>query len=236
MAFVHSKETRVLVNGYHASRVLKSVEAANERALADSTSFLDDGTRWIPGLRSGTLTINGMFEDNPFQDAVTAAEGTDDGLIVSVAPNGFTAGNPVAFAAVDIESSGITAPIADVVSVSLETQADELVDLGVSVHTLAAATANGTGTGVDVGTSGAGGGAAVLHVTSAGGTNPVLDVTIQHSADDQTYADLVAFTSASTSGAQLVTVTNSVNQYVRAVWSVTGTNPEIEFQASFARR
>lgn len=234
MAFVHGKDTRVLVNEVAASSKLNEITLANSRALGEVSAFGDDGGKYIPGLRSGTLTLGGPFEDNTLYSEITGANGSDNALLVSAALNGFAVGNPAATAVGDLQSHEMSSQVSDPVSWSVEAIPDELVDLGRSLHDVTAETATANGTAVDNAASSASGGVGVLHVTAYSTfTNVVFK--IQHSSDNVTYADLITFTTVTGITSERSTVTGTVNRYVRAVWTVTGSG-SVTFAAVFARR
>jgi hypothetical protein len=67
---------------------------------------------------------------------------------------------------------------------------------------------------------------AYLHVTAFTGTS--VDVAVQHSADNSTWANLIDFGAQSAIGAQRATVTGTVNRYLRAITG-TGTFTSITF-------
>lgn len=236
MAFVHSKSTRVLVNEISASAKLRSVTAANSRTMSQTTVFTDDGERFIPGLKAGTMTLEGLFEDNALYADLQDANGTDNSLLVTAGINGYAVGSPVTIAVGDLTSHGINAQVAEAVGFSVESPADETVDLGVSLHDETAETATADGTGVDNLASSASGGVGALHVTAASGTSPTLDAKIQHSTDDITYVDLITFAQATAATSERQAVSGTVNRYLRASWAIAGTTPSFTFVAAFARR
>lgn len=235
MAFAHGKGTRILVGELAASSGLNSIQISNSRALADNMAcFGDDGERFIPGLRSGALSLEGPFEDGGLRDAILAAEGSDNGLLITAAPAGFAVAMPVATAISDLETHENTAAVDDAVRLTVEATADEMVDLGASLHNLVAETATANGTTVDGGASSANGGVAVLHVTAYTGLTDV-DVVVQHSTNGTVWATLATFTTVTDVTSERVMVAGTVNRYLRAAWTATGTG-SITFVAAFARR
>jgi hypothetical protein len=96
-----------------------------------------------------------------------------------------------------------------------------------------------TGTGIDV--LDYEGVALVLLNTSAGtGTAPTLDVKLQHSDDDSTYADVTsgAFSQitsvAGTAGVKVMKVNVSdLKRYLRVVATIAGTTPSFDFGVEF---
>ena len=80
----------------------------------------------------------------------------------------------------------------------------------------------------------------VLNASAGTGTNPTLDVKLQHSDDDSTYADVTdgAFTqvtdAAETAGVQVMKVNVSdLKQYLRIVGTVGGTTPSFDYGVEF---
>lgn len=70
---------------------------------------------------------------------------------------------------------------------------------------------------------------ALLHSAPGGGTSPTLDVKIQDSADDATFADVTGYTFSqitTMASAQKLTVDKrNVRRYVRMAATITGTSP-----------
>lgn len=98
-------------------------------------------------------------------------------------------------------------------------------------------TATGNGTGLDV--SGYVGSPAIVFDSALGtGTTPTLDVKLQDSADNSTFADVsgktfTQVTGAAGNGQQIMTFdTRSVRRYVRLVKTVTGTTPSFACAAA----
>ncbi len=96
-----------------------------------------------------------------------------------------------------------------------------------------------TGTGIDV-LHYEGVALAVLNASAGTGTTPTLDVKLQHSDDNSTYADVTggAFTQvtdvAGTAGVQVKRVNVSdLKRYVRAIGTIAGTTPSFDFGVEF---
>jgi hypothetical protein len=128
--------------------------------------------------------------------------------------------------------------VGDVVSVSYDAQADGGTDDAILLTALAAVTATGNGTGQDNGASTSNGGVAQLHVTANTMNNDTV-FKVQHSADNSSWADLATFTTVATTvtTSERVTVATgtTVNRYLRADYTASGTG-SITFTMAFARR
>ncbi len=111
--------------------------------------------------------------------------------------------------------------------------------VGAALATAARRTSTLTGTGIDV--LEYEGVALVLLNTSAGtGTSPTLDVKLQHSDDNTTFADVTsgAFSQvtevAGTAGVKVMKVNVSdLKRYLRVVGTITGTTPSFDFGVEF---
>lgn len=241
MAFVHSKNTRIVVGVLPLSCYLRSLEHSSERELADVTVFCDDGHKFIRGLDNGSLSLGGLLEADASQgkpdDVLNAARNAASGSVITIGPDGLTVGKRVLSIEARESSYTITSEVADAVQIAAEWQAEGGVDVGVSLHDLAAEDDNGNGQSVNNGASSAGGGIAALHVVSNSRDGDTT-IRVQHSADDSTYADLVTFTTvgASTTLAERKTVNGTVNQYLRVVWALDGSSGEVSFVVAFCRR
>jgi hypothetical protein len=247
MAFVHGKSGKVMVNAAHLSADVRGWTASWKRDMADTTALQDNGMRCTPGLMEGTVNLDAHFDSttgrliqvitDAANDGVAGVGGVDNGLLVSILPEGDTLGAPAFFAATDLESFEVESEVDDRVQVSLEAAADTTVDFGVSLHALGAETADTDHTSVDQVAATTNGGAAILHVTSVSASDSVV-VKVQHSVDDSVWADLLTFTSASAAGSERVETAQgvTVNRYVRASTDVTGSSVSISYQMNFARR
>jgi hypothetical protein len=96
-----------------------------------------------------------------------------------------------------------------------------------------------TGTGIDV-LAYEGVALVVLNASAGTGTNPTLDVKLQHSDDDSTYADVTGgtFTQvtdvAGSAGVQVKKINVSdLKRYVRAIGTIAGTTPSFDFGVEF---
>lgn len=241
MPFIHGKGTIVLCNEFDLSGYFNEASASRSVETAETTTFGNSAKTYITGLADGTLSLGGLFEGsaNATDKELTDILGDNAGMVISVAPEGsLTIGKRTLSLTGKLTSYEISSPVGDVVSASSEFQADEGIGSGVSLHALAAETATGNGTSVDNGASTAIGGFGTLHVT-ANTMNANTVFKVQHSADNSTWADLATFSTVATTivTAERVEVasTTTVNRYLRATWTASGTG-SITFHINFARR
>ena len=111
--------------------------------------------------------------------------------------------------------------------------------VGLVLAAAAQRTSTLTGTGIDV-LDYEGVTLAVLNASAGTGTTPTLDVKLQHSDDDSTYADITggAFAQvtdvAGTAGVQVLKANVSdLKRYVRVIGTIAGTTPSFEFGVEF---
>lgn len=239
MAFVHSKDGAVLVNDAVVSADITSWTVTHERETSDVTGVGDSGYKGIPGLMEGKMELEAKFNSaaDRIQAVIDTTVGVDNDLLVSAWPQGSTLGAPALFAACDTESYEVESSLKDAVSLNFEGAAHGMVDIGIVLHPLVQETATGNNTSVDELAATTNGGAAILHVTAASASD-TLDVKVQHSSDNSTFADLITFTQITAQGyeAKEVAAGTTVNRYVRASRTIGGAGPAFTYGVSFARR
>lgn len=238
MAFVHSKNGRVLINNRHLSGRITGWTVAGERSLGETTVLLDDGARFIPGLRAGAVAVNGLFDGSSgdIDQTIQSSDGALDGLLATVLPDGFTVGKPAFITTSNLESYTVESSVSDTVSLAVEATPNDGVDHGRVVHGHTAETTTGNSASVDDGASTGNGGVAVVHVTAVTGATPSMTVKVQHSVDDGVWVDLITFTAATAATSERKTVSGTVNRYVRETHTISGSTPDFTYAAAFARR
>jgi hypothetical protein len=131
----------------------------------------------------------------------------------------------------------VSSPLTEVVSVSGEAVANGGLDYGVWLVCQTAVSTTLTGTANDNSAASSNGGVAHLHVT-ANTRDGTTVAKIQGSADNSTFADLVTFTTISTSTvtSERTEVSGSVARYLRAVVTPAGSTGSLTVSIAFARR
>lgn len=241
--FVHGRNTAVLIDQFDFSGWFREVTSSAEVEVAETTAF-DAGTKphksYITGFSDGTLSLSGMFDGtaDAIDEEINARLGQEDTVLFSVAPKGFAVGNRAFLAQGRMTSYEVTSPVSDIVGVTMEAQADLGLRGAYALHNITTAeTATGNATSVDETASSTNGGAAHLHVITATGTTPSLTVKLQHSTDNSVWADLLTFTAATavTKERLAVSAGTTINRYVRAQWTISGTTPSFKFALVWAR-
>ena len=231
---------KVYLNGRDISTYLRSAGSAGNRDMLDSTTLGLNDRAFTPGLRNATFTGEGFFDgaedaiDKVLADAMNAPAS-----VLTYLPYGDALGNRGI--GIDGDESGydIASPVDGLVTTTLNVQSSVGNEPVRVLHALGAETATGNGTGVDESASSANGGAGYLQVTAMDRTtgDETLDVAVQHSADNVTFVDLIAFAqvASATPQAQRVAVTGTVNRYVRARHVLAGTTPSASYSLAFHR-
>lgn len=236
MAFVHGVQSRLYMNDKHISGVISGYSASFDANLAETTTLLAGGTQSIPGLVDGSLSLDGNFEEESVQDLRTASQ-ADNGVLMTAAPAGLTAGSPAFILRGDASGFEVESSVDDKVSMSYEAQSDNGVDWGRVLADGSAKTATGNGTDVTETADSSNGGVASLHVSDASASD-TLDVTIEHSDDGALWTTLATFTQVTAAGSQFITIPRgtAVESHVRARHVIAGTSPSFSFLVAFARR
>jgi hypothetical protein len=237
--FRHGKNVRIFVDEYDFSTYFNDMSVATTVDTAETSAFGTDAKSYIVGHTDGTISLGGMFEG-------TASTGTDQHFdqallgneqLVVIAPEGHALGNRAVAMKSEQTSYEVSSPIGDVVQASVEFQADEGVGHGVLLSSGLAISASGNGTGVNNGASTSNGGYGFLSVP-VNTRDGNITVKIQASADNSTFADLITFTvvSGSSLTSERISVTGTVNQYLRVNYTVAGSTGTATPVVAFTRR
>ena len=238
MSFVHGSGARVYANGFDLSAFLKNVSGAHEVGAHESTTFGATAKTYISGLEDATLSAEGLFSGAVgATDAVLfAALRGRSPIVWNWLPSGDVGGG-FGYGLLALETSyEIETPVDDLVSVSVEAQSNVGRERVQIMHPLAARVASGEGTSRDNAVLTSAGGVGYLQATTVAGGSPNMTVKIQHSVDAAAWVDLITFTAVTASNnARRITVANTVNRHIRAIWTITGTDPSFTFFAAFGR-
>lgn len=238
MTFVPSNRSRVLFGATHLSGFLTEAGEEYTADVSETTVLLDTAKTHIAITDDGSASLDGIFDGTPasIHAALSPLKGLHEPRPYSYAPRGFGLGEPVELAHLLNTAYQINSAVAGIVAVTAAGQATGGVNSGVALHDLTAETETGDGQAHDHGASTAEGAVAHLHVTGVSGSDPELDVIVEHSADGDVWVTLATFAQATEPGAQRQTVTGTVNRHLRASWTVDGTEPSFAFAVAIARR
>ena len=233
--FNHGKNAVVLLDNTNLSTTLTDASVSLTADVAETSTFTASSKTYVAGLKDGTVTLSGYFETtSPDADAEFLAQLGSSGSAYSIAPIGYTRGNPTEFGNVIETSYDRSADIGSVVAVAVAFQFDGDAHNGKSLLAPTAITSSSNQTGVDYAAAGTNGGAGVLHCTVSSGS-PTLDVKIQTSADNVTFSDYITFTQATGTTSELITSDTNPARYARAVLTFGGSG-SITAAVSFAQK
>lgn len=245
MAFLPGYASKVLANEQVVCATVSAWTAHHQRAVSEVTamcqgSALTGSASYVPGLKSGTITLNGPQDSSgqSLHSEIVGSLDVDNSLQIMLLPDGDAVGKFAIFGVVDVTEYATDANVADAVGFSASTAADESVEMGFVLHELAAMTADTNGTTVDrgAGISSTLGLVAAVHITAYSGFTTV-GFKVQHSTDNSVWSDVASFTNMTAIGAQLLRVATgtTINRYIRVVTDVTGTG-SVTFLAAAAPR
>lgn len=243
MALVTGVTMKVVINQYDLSGFFRSINPSLTRGMYDTTAFGSTQHQSIPGFRTGTIEIEGFYEDPATASApdnvFAAIEAAATPPLVSVLPEGWAIGKRSYMIQANESNHTVSAVIDDLVKNNATFQSTDGYDIGVSLHGLTAeAGFPVTGASVDNGAATSNGGVAFVQTSAIAGAGPNIVVKVQHSTNDSTWADLVTFTAITATGFQrvLVAAGTTVNRYLRATMTQGGTTTSITSLVGFARR
>lgn len=235
---VHGRLTSILVNEFDLSRYLNKMGVNRDAPELDATTYQATAREYVADFPSCSVALEGFFSHDDTDldtanDEFERALGVNPGPVITLCPEGNTFGYRALLQEAVATKHTIDAATTALITCMADFRGE--VTHGVILAAKAARTATGNGTSVDNGASSANGGCGHQHVFAKSGTTPSLTTKIQHSADNSTFADLITFTAATTVTSERVTVTGTVNRYVRESRTISGTSPSFTNCVAFAR-
>lgn len=232
------KHTKIWVEGYHLTTRLSDIKASSNYDEPEVGGYSRD-KEYMKARAEAAIGLDGYFDKTTgsTHDALKNA-GTDGNVIVTVA-----LGNNAAPTLGDLTASLIAEqfnyqPNSDlngVIAVHADMKSKGYpLEFGILLADTTV-TANGQQTSVDNSAGTTAGGVGFLHILglSSGDT---ITVKIQHSTDNSSWSDLITFTlTGSAIDAERVAVTGTVNRYVRASYTVSGSSISFPIAVAFVR-
>lgn len=232
------KNCKLWVAGYNLSGDVNAMALNVGAELQDGTTFADNTRKRVGGLKTLTYQHEGFFQANGTDgpdDVLYSRIGTAD-VPQTIGVTDGAAGEPAYFfRSIAGEYTPLQGSVGDLLrfSVSGEASGGHQAVRGTILHN-ATVTATGTGTAFNVGAAASGQKLyAILHVLSASGTAPTLDVVVQ--SDDASGmaspTTRITFTQATAVGAQYAVPINGpiTDTHFRVSHTVGGTTPSFEY-------
>lgn len=128
--FIHGKNTFVSVDGDDLSEFCNNVAFNRSADSHDVTTFGKNSKVYQSGLKDGTATIQGIYEDSATGPGAILRPLIGGAAVPLVyKPEGNGAGNPIATVDVIVTSYEETSPVADMITWSASLQlTDDIVD------------------------------------------------------------------------------------------------------------
>lgn len=241
---LHGKDSSLFMDEFNLQAYFKTFSFKRTKKAEETSVFGITDRTFMPGTQGGSVSGGGLFKGPVTGDADTrlrAAFGdSTNGQICSAYIGGATLGNRAFLWQQRIGNYSLDENNDQLVASSFDSVANDGLDAGYCLKTLAAETSSTNQTAVDYGSAGmpsSKGAVGHIHVTAVSGT-PNLVCKIQHSPDNSSWADLITFTAITTADKQRGTVAagTSIDRYIRSMSTITGGTPSLTYTVSFARR
>ena len=119
MPFQHGKAAKAWVKTYDLTGYFDSIDVSYDGEANETTTFGNDSKTYIPGLRDGTLSLAGLWDDSARGSDAVLADLADDS---SPFPVSVTVGGRVISGQAVATAVTSTSPVADVLRVSIDLQ------------------------------------------------------------------------------------------------------------------
>ena len=246
--FIHGKDTAVYIDEFDLSSYFTSADTSINNSIAETTAYGATDASFIMGIRSGTLSLSGMWagDTDGSDEELQALLGNATTPVITVREGSASIGSGAIVAQANETSYAISSPVADVstVTADFECSTNNTTNLTFALASGVQLTAGasiahgslGNLSSVDNSASSANGGAGTLHVPT-NTVNGNTTIKVQHSANNSTWADLFSFTVVGSSAktSEIKAVSGTVNRYLRVNASTAGSSGAITFMVAFAR-
>lgn len=221
------------------------IEHSRKADKIDGSGF---GTRVknnLPGMQEGTLKIKGLaaMEKGKLNWQLNQWFGQVSPLNAWYALQGLQSLAPITLQPSSILDASLSAKLKDAVDFNLELDARGAFNDGVillSPQNLLTGTSGAGSSDNNTGFGGATttGGVGQVHFWAFdGGTSPSATIVIEHSPDNSSWTPLISFQAQSAVGSQRVTLpsTTTVQAYVQATYTLSGSPTDVQVLCGFAR-
>lgn len=236
---INANNTTILYDDTAMAAYVRSATQTFSDAMLDATTLADSSIVNYPGLRNLTFNLSGLFDASTgagtVLDEITSRLGSSTATATTVAPAGFAAGNPAWLLPALTVDYQVSSTVADLVPFILNLGSGANGGPGICLTGLSALTATGNGASQDNTTSTSNGAVAHLHITAASGSTPSITMIIQHSTNNSTWSTLGSFSAATTTGSQSIQISGTVNRYVRASYTISGSSPSFTTLVALTR-
>lgn len=225
------RDHKIWFDGRDLTGAMNSLALEYGADMVEVTAFGDTARNRLGGLKSVTASLDGFYDPDPVDaDLFAAIASSDKPFSVAVPP---AAEGDVAYTVLAVSGEySPGAPVGDAFGFSFGMESNSPLVRGTLMHN-ATRTTSADGTARQLGAVADGQSLfAALHVLTAGGTAPTLDVTIE--SDDAmgfaSPATRITFDQATAIGGQWKSLAGPLtDDWFRVAWSVGGTAPSFQF-------
>lgn len=221
-------DQEIFFDGYEITSITNSVALEYGAETRDVTAYGDDTRTMTGGLKTCSMQAQGYMDDAATSGIFFSKVGAS-GLVFSVAAEDAAEGDAGYFTRLLGANFNPGAAVGDVYAFNISGSGDEALVRG-TLMAKGSKNSTGNGTGRQLGAvSSTQNLHAALHIISASGTTPTLDVTIESDATN-TFGGgettEITFDQASAIGAQYKTAAGAItNTYYRVTWTLGGSSP-----------
>ncbi len=243
---IPGRNTAFAVEQYDLSNNFNEYKFKRDANLIDATGFGQRFSYDLAGVQKSLIDLKGFYTPGQgnIDNVMHVRFGQDPDVNIALAPQGWTALNPVLLLPTVIIKYDLHTKLKDAVMLDAEFATRGAVDNGFILSDPRVLTSGTSWTssvldqsllfpsGTTAGATGQ------LHVMSVAGTTPSLSVKIQHCATSGgTYTDLFTFNAYTAAGCQRMTVDpgTTIQPFIKATATISGTTPVFGFMLGFAR-
>ena len=227
-----AKDAIILVGGYNLSTYFTTYEVAENAAPIDVTGFTDGSNNFIPGLMSGSINAQALWDNTEGKSypVLKAYTGTTTDGSITILPEGGTAGYPsisLPFTQGGITPSGSPSGAIMLGSIAFASYGDnEGVENGILIHhgAITASTTDADVTWPDCDGAVTARCSGTLHIWSACATDTYVVKIRDCDTSDGAYDDLVTFTltGAALGSERVEVVSGTINKFLQFQATRTG--------------
>ena len=234
MTYYAGKDLRTFVDGYELSAYITAAEPVKAfTGVEFAIGYPRKMRAYLPGLENSRLTLEGHWTDTTGKVHDRFADLTG-GQVISLFPRGGTAGAAAYGMKVAVIEYPVGLPIDDRITfrAGLPPNTASRLFVGRCLALQEGISASGYGEAVYFGASGTDGGVAVLQIFGVSATDSIT-VAIEHSTTGAFAGEEATLTTfsldGSSVGAELKTLTGTINRYCRVVWTVNDVSGNPDF-------
>jgi hypothetical protein len=226
------KEISLFINGFNVADAITEFSFEGDAEEIDSTTVATAGAfrSYARGFKEGTLETTGIFDsdttnEDKIHDILSTAWLAGTSNIVTASRGAISVGSEAIMMDGPQLTYELPVSVGGLIMSNASFRVDDHLEFGVFLMNSLQAAGTNNGTSHNNGADTTNGGFMQVHLVNDDATD--VDVKVQHSDDDSTWVDLAGaavtnLSAANASGSASVAAGTTVEQYTRAVATVTG--------------